>query len=119
MALYVREDVLERLGWLASGRAPVVLLIGDSGVGKSAVLDAAQAIDSQRVIVAPSRTRLSRAGGALQRGLLEQLASAAGTLISDVSVAERVAETITEATRQIAADKGQELALLVGRNCWR
>jgi hypothetical protein len=92
-----------------------VLLSGDSGVGKSAVLDAAQAIDSQRGIVAPSRTRLSRAGGALQRGLLEQLASAAGALISDVSVAERVAETIADAARQIAADKGQELAIVVGK----
>src|ERR1017187_8512462 len=114
MALYGREDVLERLGWLASGQAPVVLLTGDSGVGKSAVLGAAQAIDSKAGIVAPSPTRLALAGGALQRGLLEQLAAAAGALVSDASVAERIAETVADAARQIAGDKGQKLAIVVG-----
>jgi putative protein kinase ArgK-like GTPase of G3E family len=63
VALYGREDVLGLLT-LALGPAPVALLTGDSGVGKSAVLDAAQASDRQRGIVAPSPTRLTFAGGA-------------------------------------------------------
>jgi hypothetical protein len=113
VALYGQDDVLRRLA-LASGRARVVLLTGDSGVGKSTVLGAAQADDSERGIVAPSPTRLDRAGGALQRGLLDQLASATGAFVSDASIAERVGETISEAARRNAADRGQELALVVG-----
>jgi hypothetical protein len=47
--------------------------------------------------------------------LLEQLASATSALVSDASIAGRVGETIAAAARQIAADKGQELALVVGK----
>ena len=114
MALYGRDDLLDQLAFALSP-APVVLLTGDPGVGKSSVLDAAQAYDGRRGIVAPVPTRLAYAGGALQRGLLEQLASAAAALVTDVSIAQRVAEALALGARQIAEDKGQELALVIGK----
>lgn len=114
MALYGRDDILEHLA-RASSRASVTMLTGDSGVGKSAILDGVQVIDSLRGIVAPSPTRLTLGGGALQRGLLEQLASAASALVSNVGLAERLGETIAAGARQIAADNGRELAIVVGK----
>lgn len=114
MALYGRTDLLDQLA-LASNRGAVVLLTGDSGVGKSSVLDAAQDNDRRRGVIAPVPTRLTHAGGALQRGLLDQLASAAAAVITDAGIAERVLEALAIGARQIAEDKGQELALVIGK----
>jgi hypothetical protein len=111
--LYGRDEVLARIA--VPGNASVIIVTGDAGSGKSAVLGRAAEMDMERGLVAPSPERLSRAGGSLQRALLGQLAIAVGALVTDHGMASRVAATIAAAGRQIRADKGHELAVVLGR----
>jgi hypothetical protein len=111
--LYGRDDVLARIA--APGTASVIIVTGDSGSGKSTVLGRAVEMDMERGMVAPGPERLSRAGGSLQRALLGQLAVAVGALVTDDGMARRVAATIAAVGRQIRADKGHELAVVLGR----
>ena len=73
-------------------REPVLLITGDSGVGKSTLL--ARLLDEGRARgqVTTSAARLEFRPGALQQALLEQLASVTASLVAETSMVQRVGE---------------------------
>jgi hypothetical protein len=110
MALVGRDqDVRD----LVARTAKVVVLAGDSGVGKSEVLRAAQ--EDSGDVLAPAPVSLRRAPGALQRGLLESLADAVAEVTADQSTAERVGGLVVAAAGRVANAQLKDLAAGVGR----
>lgn len=110
MELFGRAREVARL---AASRAPLTLLTGDSGVGKSAVLAAAQA--ETHDAIAPAARSLPSSGGALQGLLLEGFAAA---LAADSAVRDsggELAARLAGVAERIVAQGGQGLARLVGR----
>lgn len=96
MALIGRDrDISE----LVARQARVVLLAGDSGVGKSEILRAVQGVSG--VALAPPPVSLRSAPGALQRGLLESLATAVSGVTTDQSGVERIGNLIVAAAGRV------------------
>jgi hypothetical protein len=110
MALAGRDQDIREL---VARPAKVVLLAGDSGVGKSEVLRAAQG-DSGTAL-APAPVSLRSAPGSLQRGLLESLAAAVAEVTADQSAAERVGRLVVAAAGRVADVQLKDLASGVGR----
>lgn len=94
---------------------PVLLITGDSGVGKSALL--AEILDQglARGRVATLPARLQFRPGALQQALLEQLATITAALVSESSMVRRAGQLIVAAAKQVARDRGHELAVAIGK----
>lgn len=110
IVLFGRSHVVARLA--ASG-APLTLLTGDSGIGKSAVLAAAQA--ETRDAIAPAPRSLPSSGGALQRLLLEGVAA---TLAADAAVrgsGRELAARLAGTAERVVAQGGQGLVRLIGQ----
>ena len=97
---------------LVNCQSKVVLLTGDSGVGKSVVLRAAQ-IQSHSAL-APDPIRLRSAPGALQRGLLESLATALVEVSENESTTERIGRVIVDTVGRVAEAGFKDLAAGVG-----
>jgi hypothetical protein len=110
MALIGREEDVRSL---VARQGKLVLLIGDSGVGKSEVLGAGQSDSS--LVLAPSPIHLRSAPGALQRGLLESLAEAMTQVVADQSTADRVGRLIVDSARRVADIRLKDLAAGVAR----
>lgn len=108
--LYGREGLLERL---ASTTAPVALLVGDSGTGKTAILDELQARSNA---VAPAPVRVSYAPGSLQIALLESLAGAVALMAQDTSAAERIGRSLVDAASRVADTRLKDLRAAVGKH---
>lgn len=107
--LYGRDRLVERL---ARSQAPVSILTGDSGIGKSAVLVAAQN-RSAGSSVAPAPRTLARSGGVLQTGFLLSLGDAVATLIVEDGAARRAGGIMVDAARRLAAEQGRALATVI------
>jgi hypothetical protein len=110
--LYGRERLTDRL---ARGRSPVTVLTGDSAIGKSSLLGAAQRRSSGLGALAPAPRTLASSGAVLQNGLLESLAEVVSTMIVERGRADQVVRLITEAAKRMAHDRGVELARVVGK----
>lgn len=98
---------------LARSRAPLTLVTGDSGIGKSAVLAAAQQ-ETAGAICPPPRT-LPASGGVLQRMLVDSLGE---VLAMEVQARGRAAEAgrhIVDAAERLARQRGQDLVRLIGQ----
>ena len=96
MALVGRDqDVGDLLG--CPGR--VVLLAGDSGVGKSEVLHVSEERSSSTV--APPPVGLRSAPGAFQRGLVDALGAAVAEATHDRTTAERVGNLLVAAAGRV------------------
>ena len=106
-----RDDDIRELGALPG---KVVLLVGDSGVGKSEVLRVIQ--EQESAAVAPPPVPLRHVPGGLQRGLLEALSSALAELSQDQTMAERVGSLVVEATARVAEASLKDLARGVGNH---
>ena len=112
MTTYGREDTARAL---AHSKAPVVLLTGDSGVGKSVVLQTAQEYATFEGQIAPPPRTVRHSGGVLQVALLEALGDAVATIVERQGSASRVASLLVEAAKRLARDRGQELAKVIGK----
>ncbi|MHB8245136.1 MAG: hypothetical protein ACYDGN_07225 [Acidimicrobiales bacterium] len=110
MALVGRKQDIQDL---LSCQGKVVLLVGDSGVGKSEVLRAGQ-VEAPSA-VAPEPVGLRSAPGALQRGLLESLAAAVAEVTEDEATAKRVGGILVAAAERVADVRLKDLAAGVGR----
>src|SRR5581483_9130617 len=90
--IFGRKQLADRV---ARHAGPVLLLTGDSGIGKSSVLDLASGAHEGRV--SPQPTSLARSPGSLHDGVLQQLGLALSQLVEQgldtLSVAERLTET--------------------------
>jgi hypothetical protein len=109
--LYGRKRLIDQL---SRSRAAVTLLVGDSGIGKSAVLAAAQQQSRQQGIAPPPRT-MTRGGAVLQNALLQILADAVAEIISADGNAKHAASLLSVAAEKLAEDRGQELAKALGK----
>ncbi|HEY4278633.1 MAG TPA: hypothetical protein VGM91_10455 [Conexibacter sp.] len=107
--LYGRHDEVDALARL---QAPVTVLAGDSGTGKSAVLAAAQ--DARPDALAPA-PRTVRYMGVLQQALLQALADAVTLNVRRRGKASEVADHLFEAARRIALEQSHELASVVAQ----
>lgn len=107
--LYGRDDLVDRV---TRSRAPLLLVTGDSGVGKSEVLARAQrnATDG----VAPPVVTLDTSPGALQRGLLQALGSALANVMERRGAVDHVARRVEQAALAMARERATELAKAVG-----
>src|ERR1700728_145897 len=86
----------------------VVLVAGDSGVGKSELLRVGQEGTVNGLASAP--VALRRAPAALQRGLLAALAAAVAELTVEQSMAERVRGLLVAAAGRVVDVRLKELA---------
>lgn len=102
--LYGRSDLIDRL---ARSEAALVLLTGDSGVGKSEVLRAASA-SREGWFNAPDR-RLAPSSGALQHAFLNGMAEVVAQMIEEQGRAAEIAERLTGAAERLASTMAREL----------
>jgi hypothetical protein len=96
---------------LATRNEGITILVGDPGVGKSAVLAASQQAAAG---IAPDPIPVRYRPGAMQTALLESLAAAA-TLLGQRSPGLRPAELISNAANRLAQAEFSELARAVGK----
>lgn len=85
---------------LAGSQAAVTLLTGDSGIGKSSVLGAAQEIS---LGLAPPPQTIPASGAKLRRAVLDALGTALAALVADADAeaAEKIGQALLDATNRI------------------
>jgi hypothetical protein len=108
-ALYGREDLVERV---ARARAPVLVVTGDSGVGKSEVLRSAQARSG--AAIAPTPVALDGSPGNLQRAVFAGLVSALVEITERRSLHGEIGELVRDAALRLARDRASELSKALG-----
>lgn len=107
--LYGRQELVDAL---ARGEAPLTLLTGDSGVGKTRVLNAAA--DPRAGWVNSSPRRVTATSGAVRRALLEGLADIAALLVSERGAPAEFGDRLIGATERYARGAVQELGRVLG-----
>jgi hypothetical protein len=110
MVIYGREESVDAL---ARSRAPVTLVTGDSGVGKSGLLAAAQ--QAAEDALAPSPLTIPYSGGALQQALLRALGDAVSAYVTAQGRAREIAGHIVDVADRLALEGAQELAKVIGK----
>ena len=108
--LFGRRELLDRL---AASSAAVTLLVGDSGTGKTAVLEELQ---SEATAVAPDPVQVTRAPGSLQVALLDGLAAAVSLMVNDMTAAERAGRLLVDAAGRVADKRLENLRAAIGRH---
>jgi hypothetical protein len=97
---------------LLNAQAPVALISGDSGVGKTRVL---QEVVARFDGVAPAPAAVGYAPAALQASLLEALAAAAALIADNEGTARKVGRLLVEGGRRLASAKASEVGTAVAR----
>jgi len=110
LTLFGRDDVVQRL---AASRARLTVLSGDSGIGKSEVLRAAQVATTDAI--APSPRSLPSSGGVLQRILLDGLGEVLAEDIRGRGGLDEAGRWLAEAAEGVVAKGGQALVRVVGQ----
>jgi hypothetical protein len=101
-----RDDVVREV---VEAPEPVLLVTGDSGIGKSEVLRAAQ--DQTTTPAAPPAiTVASASGSSLQRNLLAGLGEATARIATQRGLVAEIGARLTEAAKRLARDSGREAA---------
>jgi AAA ATPase domain len=107
---YGREREVARL---SSSGAPLTILSGDSGMGKSSVLEAAQRATAD-AITPPPRT-VPYSGGVLQRIMLEALSAVLAQDAESRGSLSVAARELGEAVEQLIDQGGQALLRVIGK----
>lgn len=99
---------------LTGSSAPLTLLVGDSGTGKSSILAELQerSVDA----VAPAPVQVKRAPGSLQVALLEGLGAAVALRAVDVGATHRIGQVLTDAANRVVDLRVKDLRSAVGRH---
>jgi hypothetical protein len=108
MVIYGREDLVSTL---VRSAAPLMLLTGDSGIGKSTVLAAAQ--QTAEDALAPPPVRVLHSGGALQQALLQALSDAVSLYVNEQGRAREIAGHLIALANRLASEGASELAKVV------
>jgi hypothetical protein len=109
--IYGREALVEAL---VRSRAPVTLVSGDSGVGKSTVLAVAQEAAAADA-VAPRPRTIPNSGGALQFAILQAMGDAVAAYVTAQGRAREIAGYIIEIADRLALEGARELSKVIGR----
>ena len=105
MVVHERPEVAQ----LRAASTPVVLLVGDSGTGKTSVLQAAQRRADEGVLCpAPVVCRFD--SGALQNALLDSLADAISGAADAGSAWKRLGDRLADAAAETATALARDLA---------
>jgi hypothetical protein len=107
--LYGRD---QQVAELLRVQVPVIVISGDSGVGKTRVLEEVVGCFDG---LAPAPVRVGHAPAALQAGLLEALGAAAALMTDDESAARRVGKLLVEGGRRLARVKANEIGVAAAR----
>lgn len=107
--MYGREELVEGV---ARSRAPVLLITGDSGVGKSDVLRRAQ--ERSGAAVAPAPVTLDGSPGNLQRALLDALAGALAAITERRGLHDEIGRLVQQAVLRLAHERANDLAKALG-----
>jgi AAA ATPase domain len=107
-----RDDSIRRL---ASSQASVSLVVGDSGVGKTTVLQAAS-IRCEGKKVLPPIVRVQASPGALQHALFDSLGQAVAIVTRDTSAVERAARIVEHVVERVAQVQLKGLARAVAQH---
>ncbi|WP_162904519.1 ATP-binding protein [Gordonia rubripertincta] len=108
----MRRSELQRLLALTS---PVVVITGDTGTGKTALLHAYQSAQSRDSTVAPPPVTCTWDGGALQVAVLKALASALSASTVDATMWRHIQIRLENASREMAIETGKSLAKAVAQ----
>lgn len=111
MKLFGRDELITDL---VNSKAPVTLITGDSGVGKSAVLRESQSRLRNGGGLAPDPITVALSGAAIQVALLQSLADAVAAYAEEQGRVAEFGALLVEASKRLAAKGGQELARIVG-----
>ncbi|ORM38273.1 ATP-binding protein [Williamsia sp. 1135] len=93
--------------------APIVLLTGDSGTGKTSILQACQTELRRDHLAAPAPVTCKFDSGALQLAILNALSVALAEGSADKATWRRLRHRLGEATRKTAVDIGKNLGKAV------
>jgi hypothetical protein len=98
--VYGRAEIADRV---ARNEAPIILVTGDSGIGKSTVLR--MACDKRRDWITPPPIPLIGSAGALHTGVLDQLGAALALLIDDGLAVSALGERLALTGRRLAHER--------------
>lgn len=114
--LFGREAALRSV---LDSQDPVVMISGDSGTGKSALLEAARQAEAE---LPESERPISMVGipvtfalGSLQRALLEALSNVTALIVTDQSRARTVVQNLTVAAKRLTKVRGSDVAKVVAK----
>lgn len=111
MKLFGRDELIADL---VKSKAPVTIVTGDSGVGKSAVLRESQFSIRLEGNLAPDPITVALSGAAIQDALLRSLADAVVAYAEEKGRLAEVGALIVNASNRLVSRGGQELARIVG-----
>ncbi len=100
---------------LISSSAGVVIVTGDSGIGKSALLEHLVDLADPLQLIAPHVIRVRHSSGALKYALLESLQQVIEELIHQKGEAQTIASHIAATAKKLAGAKARELPNVIGR----
>ena len=112
MPIAARDDIIQGL---LNSTAPLTLLTGDSGVGKTTLLELAREAAAPNFVI-PNPEQLASSPGSLQRSLLQSLAAAVALITKDQSGGKRLGEAVQRVVRNVADLELRDLADAVGRH---
>ncbi|MDJ0363305.1 ATP-binding protein [Rhodococcus sp. H29-C3] len=95
--------------------APVVVVTGDSGTGKSSVLLAHQSELSRRSVIAPPPVTCTFDSGSLQVAILDGLVRALTDSMANRTLWRNIEHRLENASREMAVDIGKGLAKAVSQ----
>jgi hypothetical protein len=108
--LYGRNELVAAV---ARSEAALTLLTGDSGIGKSAILEAAAATPSAGWLNS-SPSRLAASAGAVQQGVLEALADLIAQVVSERGSFEEIGDHLVGASERFVKENVKQLSKVVG-----
>jgi hypothetical protein len=97
---------------ILASAAPLTLLTGDSGAGKSELLAETQSRD---IAIAPPPIPLNHAPAALQTAFLTALSDAVALAVEEEGTVHRLGGLVVQAAQRLAATQAKDLAKGIGR----
>jgi len=112
LPLFGRTASIQQLIGFSAG---VVIVTGDSGIGKSALLDRSVDLADPLEFIAPQVIRVRHNSGALKYALLDSLQRAIEEVILQKGEAQTIASHIEAAATKLVQEKAKQLPIVIGK----